>query len=148
VFLVFFMILYAIITYGLVFTAQQSLNLAAQDGARKALQWQTGEAHMLARANAARDAALDRAGWIAAMSAAPLRVAVCGSAGALSAAGGGACGGAVLAADQLEVRISYAYANHPLVPALPWIGAAMVPDELSARATVRLGLLQSAGSAT
>ncbi|GAB1578488.1 TadE/TadG family type IV pilus assembly protein [Bordetella petrii] len=139
------MILYAIITYGLVFTAQQSLDLAAQDGARKALQWQSGEAHMLARANAARDVALERAGWIAAMSAAPLQVAVCGSAGALSAAGGGACGGTVLEADQLEVRVSYAYASHPLVPALPWIGAAMVPDLLSARAIVRLGQLHATG---
>ncbi|WYX21827.1 TadE family protein [Achromobacter xylosoxidans] len=37
---------YAILTYALVFTAQHSVTLAAQDGARKVLQWQPGAASL------------------------------------------------------------------------------------------------------
>src|SRR5690554_5870378 len=42
VFVVFFLILYGMITYGLIFAAQQSMNFAAESGARAGLQWQAG----------------------------------------------------------------------------------------------------------
>jgi Flp pilus assembly protein TadG len=37
----FFAILYAIITFSLIFVAQQNLTLAAEEGARAALNWQS-----------------------------------------------------------------------------------------------------------
>ena len=52
--MVFFLVFYAILTYALVFTAQHSVTLAAQDGARKVLQWQPGAASLAVRANAGR----------------------------------------------------------------------------------------------
>ncbi|MFY2761349.1 TadE/TadG family type IV pilus assembly protein [Achromobacter xylosoxidans] len=87
--MVFFLVFYAILTYALVFTAQHSVTLAAQDGARKVLQWQPGAASLAVRANAGRDTALDRSGWITAMSSVAVAVAVCGPGGTLSSTGGG-----------------------------------------------------------
>lgn len=86
--MVFFLVFYGILTYGLVFLAQNSVTLAAQDGARKVLQWQAGTASLAARANAGRDTALDIAQWMSSMSSAPIKVAVCGSGGALSSSAG------------------------------------------------------------
>jgi len=42
VFVIFFLVLYGMITYGLIFAAQQSMNFAAESGARAGLQWQSG----------------------------------------------------------------------------------------------------------
>ncbi|MGV2909401.1 TadE/TadG family type IV pilus assembly protein [Achromobacter sp. AGC25] len=141
VFVVFFLVFYAILTYSLVAAAQQSVTLAAQEGARKILQWQEGEpSSMTTRANAGRDAALYQAQWISSMSAAGVQVAVCGSTGALSSSAGGACSGRALAEGQVEVTVSYAYGAHPLIPALPLLQAVLMPASgvLSARATVHL----------
>lgn len=138
IFVVFFMVLYGIMMYGMIFTAQQSLNLAAQDGARKALQWQAGANHMQLRADAARSIALQQADWITTVSGGTLAVAVCGSGGSLSATTGAQCSGQALADDQLEVIVTYPYATHPLIPNLPLIDLAMVPNILQARASVRL----------
>lgn len=141
VFVVFFLVFYGALSYGLIFTAQQSLNLAAQDGARKALQWQAGTSALGARANAAMLAAQGQAAWIATVSNAPVRVAVCGPSGVLSATTGAACSGQALAADQIEVLVSYAYGAHPLIPNLPLLDRVLVPGTLllTARATVHMG---------
>jgi len=138
VFVAFFLVLYGVMMYGMIFTAQQSLNLAAQDAARKALQWQPGASHMQLRADAARSTALQQADWITAVSGAPLAVAVCGVGGALSTTGGALCSGMALADDQIEVIVSFPYGAHPLIPNLPLIQQAMVPALLQARASVRL----------
>ena len=66
VFIIFFTVLYGIITYGLIFAAQQSLNFAAESGARAGLQWQAGTsvANFSARANRALAIAKDQANWV------------------------------------------------------------------------------------
>lgn len=138
--MVFFLVFYAILTYSLVAAAQQSMALAAQDGARKVLQWQDGQTPLTVRANAGRDAALYQAQWISSMSAAPVQVAVCGSKGQLSSSAGGACSGLPLAEGQVEVIVSYAYGAHPLIPSLPLLQVVLMPASsvLKARATVHL----------
>jgi len=134
VFLLFFAVVYGLITYGLIFTAQQSLNLAAQDGARAALRWQQGGEPLLARAAAARDVALDRARWVQAMAGAgALQVAVCDAGGLLS--GNGACSGQALPDRALEVVLRYPYAQAPLVPTFSRL---LVPGALASRSIVRL----------
>ena len=82
-----------------------------------------------------RDTALALANWVSTMSSAPVKVAVCGSTGTLSSAGGGACSGMTLATDQIEVTVSYAYGAHPLIPAFPFLQDALMPASsvLSAR---------------
>lgn len=137
----FFLVLYGLLTFALAFLAQNSVTLAAQDGARKVLQWQAGTTSLTARANAGRDTALDVSQWIASMSASQVKVAVCGSGGTLSSSAGGTCSGQPLAADQIEVTVSYAYGANPLIPSLPLLKAVLVPASsvLTARATVHLG---------
>ncbi|HAP24210.1 MAG TPA: pilus assembly protein, partial [Achromobacter sp.] len=81
VFVVFFLVFYGILTYSLVVAAQHSVTLAAQDGARKILQWQPGTASLAARAEAGRESALSQAAWVSAMSTGPGQGAGCGSAG-------------------------------------------------------------------
>lgn len=137
-FVVFFMLLYGVMTYGFIFMAQQSLNLAAEDGVRMALRWQQGQGAMTARADAALAAANGQSSWLAAMGAATPAVAVCSQAGAIGSSGGGVCSLRALADDQIEVVVRYPYGDHPLIPTLPGMGIA-VPQTLGARATARLG---------
>jgi Flp pilus assembly protein TadG len=71
---VFFLILYAIITYGMIFAAQQNLTLAATEGARAALNYQqvgaaasvqaAQQAALAARAQAACTAATNLTTWL------------------------------------------------------------------------------------
>ena len=61
VFLIFFLVLYAILAYGVIFAIQQTLNGAAQSGARTALTWQGSEADR----QAAVEAEVKRlSGWL------------------------------------------------------------------------------------
>lgn len=63
----FFLILYGIITYGMIFAAQQSLTLAATEGARAALNYQVAQTQSAAlglRAAAACTAANNLTGWL------------------------------------------------------------------------------------
>jgi Flp pilus assembly protein TadG len=137
VFSIFFLVLYGLITYGLIFTAQHSLNLAADDGARAALRWQPPEQSLLRRAAVAHATAVDRAAWIDAMAGTGvLEVAVCDANGRLR--GNGACSGEPVPQQALEVVVRYPYAQAPLVPMLDGgvLGGLFVPRVLASRATV------------
>ena len=54
VFPVFFLVFYAIVTYSMIFVAQQSLTLAASEGARAALRYQPGASVQPAHSRCAR----------------------------------------------------------------------------------------------
>jgi len=135
VFLVFFLVVYGLLTYGFIFTAQQSLNLAADEGARHALRW-PGTGAAAQRAEGARREAQRLSAWIGRMGQGAVAVTVCGPSGVLQ--GNGQCSGLPLAGDQIEVLVRYGYRRTPLLPLLPGM-ARLVPDTLSARASVRLG---------
>jgi Flp pilus assembly protein TadG len=156
VFSVFFVVLYGVLTYGFIFLAQHSLNLAAEDGVRAALRWQGGSNAMALRAGAAMAVANDRASWVSAMGSGKLVVAICnrasptsqadpanpppasGASAVLLASNQGTCSGSTMADDQMEVLVSYDYGASPLIPTLPGMSLA-IPGTLSARATARLG---------
>ncbi|OZI39786.1 hypothetical protein CEK29_16595 [Bordetella genomosp. 5] len=143
VFMVFFLVAYGLLTWGLIFAAQQSINFAADEGARAAQRWQAIGA-WAPRAESAQAAAAVQAAWVSSMGGTATRVAVCGVSGRLS--GTGNCSGIALAPDQIEVVVRYPYGNAPLLPTLPGM-ALVMPNELSARASVRLGgALSQAGS--
>lgn len=153
VFPLFFLLFYALLTYGLVFAAQESLNFAAEGAARAALRWPQGVADSLsARADQARSTALDLAGWVGALGdTARLGVAVCDGQGALLSGTAGVAGlcGAMppdsLDAQELQVVVRYAYGAAPLVPLLG--GSLMsfaVPDTLVGNAHVSLAVAQDA----
>ncbi|AOK29917.1 pilus assembly protein TadE [Burkholderia singularis] len=123
----FFMILYGLVTYGMIFAAQQTLTLAATEGARAALGYQaasTPAAALAARADAACTAAKNLTGWLAAK-------------GSESACVSMSCAYAP-SMDCIQVTVTYPYAANPLLPAIPLFGAALVPSTLSSQATVQL----------
>jgi Flp pilus assembly protein TadG len=121
----FFLVLYAIVTYSLIFVAQQSLTLAAEEGARAALAYQdasTIAAALDARAAAACTAAANVSTWLANRANCTATPAACSYDAAL---------------DCIEVTMNYNYASSPLVPTLPLLGMAL-PSTLSSSSTVQL----------
>jgi Flp pilus assembly protein TadG len=126
VFPLFFLIFYAIVTYSLIFVAQQSLTLAAEEGARAALRYQanaTSVADSLARRGTAACAtAQTLSNWLAGLAQCSAAPAPCSYDATMSC---------------IQVTLSYAYAKNPLLPALPLLELAL-PDALQARAMVQL----------
>lgn len=125
-----FLILYAIVTYGLIFGAQHTMALAAAEGGRAALRYQNAADSTQAlarRIDAARLAAARPLVWLQAAS---------GSSTPLPVVTSVAC------ADNasltcITVRVAYDYRAAPLVPSL-----LPVPATLSSESVVQLTPLQ------
>lgn len=117
---IFFALFYAIVCYGFVFTIQQSLTMAAEEGARAALRDAASEAQRIGNAQNASKQVLS---WLASGSySASATIAACVGDASVNC---------------VQVTASYDYAGHPVVPPLPVLGVA-VPDTLNASATVQL----------
>lgn len=146
-FSLFFLVFYTVLTYALIFAAQQSLNLAAENGARKALGWQLTRD---ARAVAAESEANRMAGWVNALGGKDaLTVETCyGSPapvdGVMPPAQASASPASCQAqqADQFKVVLLYHYHFAPLVPLLGphFLAQNAVPKYLRAEASVSLGI--------
>jgi Flp pilus assembly protein TadG len=126
VFPLFFLIFYAIVTYSLIFVAQQTLTLSAEEGARAALRYQKA-ATTVAQALDLRTAATctTAAGlknWLGSTSTCTATHAACSYDATMQC---------------VAVSVTYNYAAHPLVPSLPLLSLAL-PTQLSAQATVQL----------
>lgn len=119
IFLIFFALFYAIVAYGLVFAMNQSLTLAAEEGARAAVQDAPNDATRITRA---QNTAMGVLTWLP-------------TAGVTVNATAAPCV-ANPAVSCVTVSVTYDYANHPLVPALPLLGIA-IPANLGATATVQ-----------
>ncbi|WP_027796528.1 TadE/TadG family type IV pilus assembly protein [Paraburkholderia acidipaludis] len=129
VFPVFFLVLYAIITYSMVFLTQQSLTAAAEEGARAALVWQSATSDELAL-NARATQACTRAATVVSW----LPVAAhCTP--AISSAPSGCTNNPAM--DCIQVTLTYAYETNPLVPILPLLSIA-IPQSLTGQATVQI----------
>lgn len=120
VFPIFFSLFYAIVCYGFVFTIQQSLTMAAAEGARAAVRDASSDAQRITNAQNASNQVLS---WLASGSYS-VTVAI------------GACVGDP-SVNCVQVTATYDYAGHPIVPPLPLLGVA-VPNALNAAATVQL----------
>ncbi|WJF91398.1 pilus assembly protein [Paraburkholderia bonniea] len=126
IFPLFFLILYGVVTFSLIFVAQQSLTLAAEEGARAALNYQKAKdvpTALAARASAACSAATGTVGWLAG------RYASCVATPAACASNA--------AMQCVQVTLTYNYAGKPLVPTLPLLSLAL-PAVLSSSAVVQL----------
>jgi len=129
VFPLFFLVLYAIVTYSMVFLAQQSLTAAAEEGARAALVWQSADdvgTALTLRGGQACTRATSVVSWLPG---APQCVDV------ISTAPSGCSNNPAM--DCIEVTLKYAYTARPLVPLLPLLDLA-VPASLVGQATVQL----------
>jgi len=119
VFVLFFVVMYGIVAYGVIFAVKHSLVQAANEGARAAVRDVGGVA---ARVELARAVATENLAWLGDRAPEPQVSAE------LCAATPYVC---------LTVELSYDYAANPLVPALPALGVAL-PDRLAGRAMVQL----------
>ena len=173
VFPIFFLLFYGVLTFGLIFTAQQSLTLAAEDGARATLRYQMTStpasgsvmmAQLRERLALACQVATSRMSWLSSAGAA---VACQGEVRGLCAnadgtLGSGACTATFVAGIPSAnvfcgylsgqqclstLTLTYGYGAAPLVPTIPGIGV-IVPTTLRGVATVTLdpAMLQRLGS--
>lgn len=127
VFPLFFAIFYAIVTFSLIFVAQQNLTLASEEGARAALNYQAASSVTLAfaaRATAASNTAVSMASPMI-------------SRGVSGTAVSAPCPASAASMQCITVTVNYDYANHPLVPNLPLLSG-ILPGQLSSSATVQL----------
>ncbi|OAJ56436.1 pilus assembly protein TadE [Paraburkholderia ginsengiterrae] len=125
VFPLFFTVLYAIVTFSLILVAQQNLTMAAEEGARAALNWQSNTSMQSAltnRGNAACTAAEAVVATLVKSTQCTPSSTTCGPGGAMQC---------------VNVLLTYNYQANPLVPNLPLLSYA-VPTTLSSSATVQL----------
>ncbi|MFM0359484.1 TadE/TadG family type IV pilus assembly protein [Paraburkholderia sediminicola] len=125
VFPLFFTILYSIITFSLIFVAQQNLTLAAEEGARAALNWQSNTSlqnALVNRGNAACTAANLMVATLVQSMQCTSTSAPCGPGNTMQC---------------VNVLLTYNYQANPLVPTLPLLSYTL-PNTLSSSATVQL----------
>lgn len=125
VFPLLFTVLYGIVTYSVLFVAEQSLTLAAEEGARAALNYQNATSvagALSARGNNACSVASQSTGWLGAYAQCATQAQSCSYNGAM---------------DCVQVTLTYDYASHPIVPTLPLLSL-VLPQTLSSVATVQL----------
>ncbi|MBJ9592480.1 MULTISPECIES: TadE/TadG family type IV pilus assembly protein [Burkholderia] len=131
---VFFLILYAIITYGMIFAAQQNLTLAATEGARAALNYQqvgaaasvpaAQQAALAARAQAACTAATNLTTWLKGATCTPTQQGSCSYDTTMLC---------------VQITLTYPYSQNPLVPPFPLLGSLLpVPSALVGTAMVQI----------
>jgi Flp pilus assembly protein TadG len=166
VFPVFFVLFYGVLSFGLIFTVQQSLTLAAEDGARASLRYFqpagggfSTEQQLLGQLEHGCDVAKERASWLASSGTAGGVAPVCSAAiqgpcraadgsidtsqrcsialGGGGGAGSVACGTALAEQCSVSVTVSYAYGANPLAPSLPGT-ALLIPDTIRGAASVTI----------
>jgi Flp pilus assembly protein TadG len=126
IFPVFFLIVYGLITYGLIMVAQQTLTSAVSDGARAALRYNsTGNP-----ATVACNAVNVSAAWIANVMGGTLMNCSTSPPTLMNCSYN-------TAVQCLKVTATYPYSTYPLVPTLPLISLA-IPTTLSATAIIQL----------
>lgn len=134
VFPVFFMLVYAIVSYGLTFLVRESMQNAVEDGARAALRYQASQDRNLRR-DAAQAVVLERLGWLPLSlrpEASQVKVDVCNEAVcALQLP----CGAALTERCLLRVELELPYRDVALAPALPGLGV-LLPERLNASASI------------
>jgi Flp pilus assembly protein TadG len=125
VFPLFFAVLYGIVTYTMIFVAQQNLTLAAEEGARAALNYQSASSTASALAARAGAACTTASGLVTTL----MSAATCASTS-------NPCSYDATM-DCVIVTLTYNYASRPLLPALPMTGI-VLPASLVSSATVQL----------
>lgn len=137
IFPVFFMLLYACISYGLAFLVSQSMQLAAEDAARAALRYQSNRP---ARLQAAVTAAQQHLQWLPANlrpQPAAINVQVCRLQDRTVCPPGLSCGISMAERCMVKVSIEVAYRANPILPPLPGLGVVMdFPEWMRVQASI------------
>lgn len=129
IFPVFFTILYAIVTFSLILLAQQIMTLAAEEGARSALNWTSNTSLQTALTNRGNNACSTANQMTAPLAQLAQTAITCTPSSAPCGAGN--------AMQCISVALSYDYKDNPLVPTLALLQVTL-PGTLSSTATVQL----------
>lgn len=144
IFPVFFLIFYAIVTYGLIFAAQQTVTLAAAEGARAAVRYQTGsdpEARKAKRVAAACDMSNQVLMWLSKTGTGTAGVCVNGITKTEVTADPTLCS-SLTGVTCVKVLVTYDYEQAPLIPKL--FGPLMslpTPKALQGQAVAQISLI-------
>ncbi|MGS0894091.1 TadE/TadG family type IV pilus assembly protein [Burkholderia stagnalis] len=127
VFPLFFLIFYAIVMYGMIFAIQQSLTLAATEGARAALNYvyeSNGSATkaLQDRGTAAQNTAVGLTNWLPNVQVPQPTTGNCSYDATMYC---------------VTVTVTYPYTQYPLVPAIPPLSL-VVPNTLTSTATIQI----------
>jgi Flp pilus assembly protein TadG len=128
------LLLFGIISYGVMLSLRQSLSQAAAEGARAAAVTYVADQKKPEAANAVT-AALD--GFGVRCEGAALKKGATVVGGCAISEPGACTPAAGVGIQCVTVRLTYDYANHPTVPTLPGLGIAM-PDTLTYEAQARV----------
>ncbi|MDL5035906.1 pilus assembly protein [Comamonas sp. Y6] len=137
IFPVFFMLLYAIISFGLAFLVRESMQFAAEDGARAALQFQPGRQ---ARLNTAKTIAADKLSWLSVQlrpSADSINASICRVGSPEVCSPTLPCSSSATERCMVSLSFTVAYGSAPLVPGLSMLGIHLFnPEQLTASASI------------
>lgn len=137
VFPVFFMLLYAIICYGLTFLVSASMQSAAEDGARAALRYQDDRANRL---SAARSVVIEKLSWLPSAlkpSVGAIHVRICQASNLDNCSTTLTCSAEPERRCMVRLDFSIPYGTAPLAPGLRLAGMDMLnPAELAASASI------------
>ena len=142
-------LLYAFIMFGFILMIRLGLQHSAEDGAREALRYpifsapngstadQRRQLQIAARIDAARSRALQQASWMNGWSVPQVSFGVClvGVECTTSATPVGFPDCTPTTLCQLVVKVTYPYADHPVVPGIPGFGL-LAPQQIEGRARV------------
>lgn len=137
VFPVFFMLVYAIVSYGLTFLVRESMQNAVEDGARAALRYQASQDRNLRR-DAAQAVVLERLGWLPLSlrpEASQVNVTLCNVLNEANCDWQQKCAAAKSSQCVLRVDLALPYRDAALAPALPGLGV-LLPERLNASASI------------
>ncbi|CAN5324237.1 pilus assembly protein [soil metagenome] len=132
VFPIFFLLLYGIISYGIIFALRLGMQTAAEDGARAGLRYCGTQ--LTCRTSAASAEAVARMTWLknATVTAKACPIGVDCPVGTAPI-----CGSTLPTRCQIVVTVDYDYTAHPLAPPLPGLGL-LLPTSVQGRASVLL----------
>ena len=138
VFPVFFVLVYAIVSYGLVFLVRESMQNAVEDGARAALRYQTMPNARLAMAKAVVQQNL---AWLPESlhpGEVDIQVTVCRFVGVEACIADLECKTEDEHRCLINVQLHIPYGENPLAPAIPGLGF-LIPSVLTASASALIG---------
>lgn len=138
-----FLLIYGTLSFALMFTARMGLQHAAEEGARSAVMFRVASetdpadiTQLTLRRNAARDAALQQAGWISRWAPVAVDTRVCLATSDCSVETT-VCGRDLASACKIMVTVTYPYGSNPILPTVPGLGV-MAPSELRGQASLML----------
>lgn len=137
IFPAFFMLLYAIVSFGLAFLVRESMQYAAEDGVRAALRYQDDRAKRLVEA---QKVVVEKLDWLPTLlkpTPSSIYVTICQVGDPDNCSPSMNCGIRVTERCMVHLNFTIPYGTAPLAPGLRMFGISLLnPDQLTASASI------------